>query len=140
MVPVHGGDIFDLGGIQLEVYETPGHSPGSICLLDRKDRFLFSGDTIVAHTWMQLPECPPMATLLQSLNRLQTLRGEFDHIFFGHSTEGPENASFSELQRNAVWEVCEGKNENDEPYEWFGGVCKAHPYGEMNQWKIVYNG
>ncbi len=32
----------------LRVIHTPGHSPGSICLYDEKNRILFSGDTVFA--------------------------------------------------------------------------------------------
>jgi len=35
----------DLGDRKLKVLHTPGHSPGSICLLDTKSRELFTGDT-----------------------------------------------------------------------------------------------
>jgi glyoxylase-like metal-dependent hydrolase (beta-lactamase superfamily II) len=44
--PVTGASSFDLGGRILSVLETPGHTPGSICLLDRTNRILFSGDTV----------------------------------------------------------------------------------------------
>ena len=63
------GDVFDLGGLFLEVYELPGHTPGGIVLLDRKDRILFSGDSILEQTWMQLPECLPMEQFLASLDK-----------------------------------------------------------------------
>ncbi|NYZ78552.1 MBL fold metallo-hydrolase [Candidatus Micrarchaeota archaeon] len=36
------------GGFELEVIHTPGHTPGSVCLFDRKGRILFSGDTLFA--------------------------------------------------------------------------------------------
>ncbi len=36
------GDVLD----GLKVVHTPGHSPGSICLYDPKEKILFSGDTI----------------------------------------------------------------------------------------------
>jgi hydroxyacylglutathione hydrolase len=140
MVPVHDGDVFDLGGIQLEVYETPGHTPGGICLLDRKDRILFSGDTVITQVWMQLPESLPLTTLVHSLDKLLALDGAFDKIFTGHSTEGPEPVSLCKAERDAAQEVYEGKTQNDEPYEWFGLVSKAHPYGDEKQWKVVYNG
>jgi glyoxylase-like metal-dependent hydrolase (beta-lactamase superfamily II) len=38
-------DVIDLGGRQLTVHHTPGHSPESICLLESRDRLLFTGDT-----------------------------------------------------------------------------------------------
>jgi glyoxylase-like metal-dependent hydrolase (beta-lactamase superfamily II) len=39
------GDVIDIGGRQLEILFTPGHAPDSICLLDRANRQLFTGDT-----------------------------------------------------------------------------------------------
>jgi glyoxylase-like metal-dependent hydrolase (beta-lactamase superfamily II) len=39
------GDLIDLGDRRLEVIHTPGHSPDSICLLDREARLLWTGDT-----------------------------------------------------------------------------------------------
>jgi glyoxylase-like metal-dependent hydrolase (beta-lactamase superfamily II) len=38
-------ETIDLGGRTLTVHHTPGHSPGSICLLDSQDALLFTGDT-----------------------------------------------------------------------------------------------
>jgi glyoxylase-like metal-dependent hydrolase (beta-lactamase superfamily II) len=42
------GDVLDLGGRRLRVLHTPGHSPGSICLLDEEQGLLFTGDTVYA--------------------------------------------------------------------------------------------
>ncbi len=36
---------FELGGRKVEIIETPGHTQGSISLLDTKNGWLFSGDT-----------------------------------------------------------------------------------------------
>ncbi len=47
---VRNGDVFDLGDIQLEVIETPGHSPDSVMYLDRKNQLLFTGDTFYPAT------------------------------------------------------------------------------------------
>jgi glyoxylase-like metal-dependent hydrolase (beta-lactamase superfamily II) len=41
---LHHLDTLDLGDRTLTVHHTPGHSPGSICLLDSQDRLLFTGD------------------------------------------------------------------------------------------------
>jgi glyoxylase-like metal-dependent hydrolase (beta-lactamase superfamily II) len=43
---VKEGDVIDLGELKLTVLNTPGHTPGSICLYEEKEGFLFSGDTL----------------------------------------------------------------------------------------------
>lgn len=134
-LPIKEGMSFDLGGVVLDVYEVPGHTPGGIALLDRQDRILFTGDSINMHTWMQLPESLPMEKFLQSLRKVQGLRDKFDFILTGHSRK-MEDAGFCDAHIHAVEEVCNGINENDEPYTWFGGTCMAHPYGDLI--KIVY--
>lgn len=42
---VREGDEIDIGGRVLEVLFTPGHAPDSICLIDRENRLLFTGDS-----------------------------------------------------------------------------------------------
>lgn len=39
-------ETFDLGGKTIKVIKTPGHTPGSVCLLDEKEKALFSGDSV----------------------------------------------------------------------------------------------
>jgi glyoxylase-like metal-dependent hydrolase (beta-lactamase superfamily II) len=39
------GDRIDLGGRTLEIISTPGHTPDAVCLLDREQGLLFTGDT-----------------------------------------------------------------------------------------------
>ena len=48
MLPVFDGDVIDLGDRQLEVVHVPGHTPGSITVLDRNERCLIGGDPIQA--------------------------------------------------------------------------------------------
>jgi glyoxylase-like metal-dependent hydrolase (beta-lactamase superfamily II) len=54
---IHDGDTIDLGGRVLQVIATPGHTPDAICLLDRKNGLLFTGDTFYAGPiWLYRPE------------------------------------------------------------------------------------
>ncbi len=46
LVFIEEGYVFDLGGRTVTVYETPGHSPGSVSLFDDKTQSLFTGDLI----------------------------------------------------------------------------------------------
>ena len=79
------GHIFNLGGREIEVVHTPGHSAGSVCFLDRQARMIFTGDTLCE--WGILlhlaGSCPP-ADFLASMERLQGLAGAYDTIWPGH--------------------------------------------------------
>ena len=46
VIPLSDGDIIDNGSHRLRVIDTPGHTPGSICLYDEATSGLFSGDTV----------------------------------------------------------------------------------------------
>lgn len=42
------GDVIEVGELRFEVIETPGHSVGGLCFLERSEKVLFSGDTLFA--------------------------------------------------------------------------------------------
>lgn len=42
------GDTITFGDCSLTVIETPGHTPGSICLVSQNDKCIFTGDTVFA--------------------------------------------------------------------------------------------
>nr|MCR5178683.1 MBL fold metallo-hydrolase [Lachnospiraceae bacterium] len=44
LLPIHEGDVIDLGDRPLRIIDIPGHTPGSIAILDEKNRVLISGD------------------------------------------------------------------------------------------------
>lgn len=80
-----GGQELDLGGRSLEVIETPGHTQGSVCLLDRKHRLLFTGDTVCdLGVLLNLPGSAPVEVFLRSMETLQALAKAFDRIWPGH--------------------------------------------------------
>jgi glyoxylase-like metal-dependent hydrolase (beta-lactamase superfamily II) len=47
-IDIHDGDTIQVGSLRFEVLETPGHSVGGVCYLERNEGVLFSGDTIFA--------------------------------------------------------------------------------------------
>ena len=44
------GDIIDFADTSVFVLSTPGHSPGSVCFVDKKNKLIFSGDTLFCLT------------------------------------------------------------------------------------------
>ena len=124
---VREGDVFDLGGRHLEVFELPGHTPGGILLLLREDRILFTGDSINHHLWMQLEGCLPMHEFLQKLDRVMFLEGKADRILHGHAHDF-DDISLLRCMRNGVEELSCGKTGDDLPYRYFGGEVRQHAF------------
>jgi glyoxylase-like metal-dependent hydrolase (beta-lactamase superfamily II) len=46
---VKGGEIINLGDIDLKIFYTPGHSKGGICIYEKNSKSLFSGDTVFSY-------------------------------------------------------------------------------------------
>ena len=81
LLNVINGHKFQLGGRQIEVIETPGHTPGSICLLDKANKLLFSGDNDNTAVWLFLPESRPLNVYLKSLQLLEGRISDFNTLF-----------------------------------------------------------
>jgi hydroxyacylglutathione hydrolase len=82
---IEPGESFDLGDRMFEVLEIPGHTPGSICLLNAKEKLLFSGDSIVSTpAWLYLKHSLPLKTYYEALKQVDAKRDSFDTIFPGH--------------------------------------------------------
>lgn len=81
------GQIFDLGGLSLETILVPGHTAGSIVLLDRENQFLYTGDTIGAGIyWMWLEESTSLRDYEEQVVRLLDVAKEYPKlvIYPGH--------------------------------------------------------
>ena len=81
------GDVVCVGGLSFTVLETPGHTPGSVCLLcsaPEGDRVLFSGDTLFRDSCGRT-DFPGSSTddMLRSLKRLAELPGDCE-VYPGH--------------------------------------------------------
>ena len=124
---VREGDVFDLGGRHLEVYELPGHTPGGIVLLLREDRILFTGDSVNHHLWMQLEGCAPPDEFVQSLDRILFLEEKADRILHGHARDF-DDISLLRCLRIGAEELALGRTENDRPYRYFAGEAAQHPF------------
>ena len=96
LCPVREGDAFDLGGFSIEVIEAPGHTPGSICLLDRTHRVLFSGDTISQEPIFLFGPHRDIRRYRRTLDKLMALEG-YDTIYPCHGACPVSPAIISDL-------------------------------------------
>jgi len=77
---VRDGQVIEVGGYALRCVETPGHSPGHMCLYDESKKILFSGDHILFDITPNIAHWPEMGdalgSYLESLERADTLEVE----------------------------------------------------------------
>ncbi len=84
---VSDGDKIFLGDITLQVIHTPGHSPGGICLHEKKEKILLSGDTLFKSTYgrTDIPGADQEA-MIKSLKKLLKLPEE-TKVYPGHGED-----------------------------------------------------
>jgi len=79
---VQGGDEIDLGGRTLSVVDLPGHTRGSIGLVDNEESALLSGDAIYDG---ELIDTLPESDVEQYLGTMERLRAcDVDVVYPGH--------------------------------------------------------
>jgi glyoxylase-like metal-dependent hydrolase (beta-lactamase superfamily II) len=79
------GDVVDLGGRRLEILDTPGHAPDSICLLDRDNRLLFTGDTFYLAPLYTHLEGSDFDAYAETAARLAGLADQIDSALTSHN-------------------------------------------------------
>ena len=82
ITPYKEGDVVNVAGVNVEVLETPGHTPGSVTL--RAEDVLFTGDTLFEGS-MGRTDLPggDEAAIMKSLKRLAQLEGDYQ-VLPGH--------------------------------------------------------
>ena len=94
-LPVGDGDVFDLGGVQIEAIAVPGHR-GTLVFLDRAHRAVYSGDACNPNTLLALPGSTTIETYRQSLLHFAAFSDAFDVLYGGHGTGAVEKRIIGE--------------------------------------------
>jgi glyoxylase-like metal-dependent hydrolase (beta-lactamase superfamily II) len=105
---VRDGERLDLGGRTLEVLMTPGHTPDSLCVLDRQNRLLFTGDTFyLGPIYLYVSETD-VGAYARSLARLAALAPQLDLLLSGHNVPVADPQYLGRV-RNALEDVKAGR-------------------------------
>lgn len=107
------GDTIELGGRTLEVIHTPGHSPGSMCLLDKKNRILFTGDTFFPGPLYAYPEDVDIEDYMTSIDKLEERLDEYDYLCSGHNDPWVKSEVIPRVAE-AFREIMAGRGEYNE--------------------------
>ena len=98
--------VIPLGGTELAVCQTPGHTPGSVVVLETKQNYLFTGDAIGSGcgVWMQVPGGTSLEEYYDGLVGLMVWlvkRGGRMKFFGGHHTQVFESTAHPVTIRSA---------------------------------------
>jgi glyoxylase-like metal-dependent hydrolase (beta-lactamase superfamily II) len=104
---IKDGERIALGDRDLEIIFTPGHTPDSLCLLDRKNGLLFTGDTFyLGPIYLFTPETD-FTAYTSSVNKLAGLRPAVKLLLPGHNVPVADPAYLLRLH-DAVEKVNSG--------------------------------
>jgi len=95
---VDDGDIIDQADLKLQVFHTPGHTPGGICLYSENEKVIFVGDTLFAGS-VGRTDFPggSMTMLLQSIEQKLLSLPDDTVVYPGH---GPQTTIAEEKKNN----------------------------------------
>ena len=85
IIPVNDGDELELGERKLKIIHLPGHTAGSIAVLDIQNRVLISGDPVQEHGRIfMFGEHRSLNDYISSLEKLMAMEG-FDELWPSHA-------------------------------------------------------
>lgn len=114
------GDEFDLGGLHLDIYSLPGHTPGTMIVLVREEKVLITGDACNTATFIWDENSSTVESYQRELKKAASrLEGKYDRIFMCHH----DREADIHLLQNVI-EVCQ---------EVMDGKADDMPYGFMGQ-------
>ncbi len=87
--PVHtlkDGDMIELGSRNLMVYDVPGHTPGSIFLLEEGRKRIYTGDSCCSTygVLLHFPGACPVEEYYDALAKIWEERNKFEELYPGH--------------------------------------------------------
>ncbi len=122
------GQVIDLGDRPLKIIHIPGHTAGSVAVLDMNARALFSGDSVQSGDIYMFGPRRCMADLVRSLEKLGGLSGSFDVIYPSHDAPEVKPELIPQLLESAKT-VLEGRAQGEDtelygsPITWYRFPC-----------------
>jgi glyoxylase-like metal-dependent hydrolase (beta-lactamase superfamily II) len=136
------GDVIDLGDRSLEILHTPGHAPDAICLIDRKNRLLFTGDTFyLAPLYTHIPAAS-FDDYVRSAARLAELADSIDSALTSHNVPVVDGnymtalgAAFEDIRSGRAMNYTESDGNYEYQFDGFSVIVRADEPGVPNQAK-----
>lgn len=105
---------FDLGDRQIKVVSVPGHTKGSIMLVDELDKMVYTGDAFNPHLFMQIPGCTYLNDWFTGADKLIAYLEQGYTAYCGHD-KGKQTLEQIRKTYELVNEVIEMKHKGQLP-------------------------
>ena len=124
LAPVDDDDILELGGRPLKIIHIPGHTSGSLAILDVNNRVLYSGDSVQkGHIFMFGVQREP-ENFAASLDKLVAEKSHYDFIYASHD-EFCLPADYAQKVKFAWQKVCANEVQFEKT-EMFGNKIRSY--------------
>ncbi|MFV0402010.1 MAG: MBL fold metallo-hydrolase [Oscillospiraceae bacterium] len=120
---LRGGERLDIGGRQLEVLHTPGHSPGHMCFYERDRGYLFTGDLVYIGTLFAYYPSTDPAAYLDSIQKVAEL--PVKKVFPAHHSLDVPETILADMAQAFLELRAEGKLHHG---------SGTHEYGYFSVW------
>ena len=84
LVEINDGDRIELGNRPLKIIHIPGHTKGSVAVLDEKNRVLYAGDSVQNSSIYMFGEKRDPESFEKSLDKLIAMKENYDFIYSSH--------------------------------------------------------
>lgn len=85
-LPMKDNQIFDLGGLHIQMVSVPGHTQGMMCPLLIEERTIIFGDACGVAVMLMDEHSSTISQYLNSLYNLQTYEDKYDIVYRNHGT------------------------------------------------------
>lgn len=124
LAEVRDGDVIELGNRPLKIIHIPGHTKGSIAILDVKKRVLYAGDSVQKGHIFMFGDKRELAKYESSLAKLIAMQSEYGSIFASHD-EYVVSGDYAEKVM-AAWQKVQAGDIPFETVDMFGSKVKSY--------------
>ena len=136
--PIRDGDVFDLGGgVVIEVIAVPGHSVGSMCFYNRKEKYVLTGDAMNADSHLKHFDKAGFADFVNVVQHFLDVVDDDITFYSGHLPLPQKIGVIKDLQKGAKL-LGEGNFDGDVPV---AGIFQSQttPRKAQGRYKISGN-
>lgn len=123
---VKEGDVIELGNRPVKIIDIPGHTPGSIALLDVKNRVLIGGDSVQNGDIFMFGPMRNITKYISSMKHLKEYDDAFDEVYPSHGTF-PVKKDLIDKLISAAEDITKGKASGNQ-IEMFGNKVMLYKF------------